>query len=258
MVASHLLMQIWQPVERDIRDRMMLYMKGHVPRQEPNDPVGICGARVLKHIRHKGTAAMFGQEIQPQKRHPKEQWQGPDPQQQIRERETCQRKGIEHNHPLRLSFDFLSRGRRNIIPGITPRCVSQYLFHHAKPIRQPRDVPNVGAPGLGFMTRQQLWVFPLDIGVAMMREVKVAEPQKGLEDQEACDMADDLVEPFGFEGSLVGGFMLQRKEEHECDAKRKYGERPKEDFQSHKTREHRDDANVPSKMPQTRAIMPNL
>ena len=59
MVAFHFLMQIWQSVERHIRDRMMLDMVGHVPRQKPNTLVCICGARVLKHIRHKGTAAMF-------------------------------------------------------------------------------------------------------------------------------------------------------------------------------------------------------
>ena len=65
MQALHMVMQFGQLVKRHARQGVVLNMIGHVPGQKADDPVGIGGAGILKHIGHKGAAAMFGQQIKP-------------------------------------------------------------------------------------------------------------------------------------------------------------------------------------------------
>ena len=56
----HMVVQRGQFVKRHLRQCVVFNVIGHVPRQKPDDAVGIGGAGVFQHVGNKGAAAMFG------------------------------------------------------------------------------------------------------------------------------------------------------------------------------------------------------
>ena len=80
MLRGHAV-QGWQLMERDGWKSVVLGMKRHVPRKKADDWPGEGRAAVLKHIGDKGTSAVLGHQIQPQKRLAEDDRHNPQPQQ---------------------------------------------------------------------------------------------------------------------------------------------------------------------------------
>ena len=74
-------MQLGELVKRHCRQRMMLRMKGHVPRYQPHQPRRESRARVLEHVFDMGAGRVFGEEKESKERLAEECWHNPRPNQ---------------------------------------------------------------------------------------------------------------------------------------------------------------------------------
>ena len=88
-----------------------------------------------------------------------------------------------------------------------------------------------------------------------MRQMKIAKPDERLKDQKARRMPGPFVQPFAAEGSFVGGFVFQRKQEHQRASKRQKGKWPERKRQANIKREPRDQTYMPQQMQNTRSIL---
>ena len=189
----------------------MLDMIGHVPGEEPHQPRGERGPGVEEHVGDFFAIAMLGQKVKPQERLAQQDRDNPDPQQDGRPQKRQPGQQIAKRHAPRFGND-PGLCRLWHIVALDPSPDQRRQKPHLRdPVRQARDMPDPGPQGLG-LGRGKLGVAAVDVGPAMMRQVKGAEPFEWQQDQEPRKPADPVVQSHRPKGSAMRRLMLQREQ----------------------------------------------
>ena len=108
--------------------------------------------------------------------------------------------------------------------------------------------------GLRFSTTSKLWIIYWIIGVPVMRQMEIPEPSERLNKNDPGDPANRFIEQYGVKWSLVGAFMLERKQPDIEHPQHGYERRPKWNFGRNQNDKNDDCSRMQCKMTQSSRV----